>query len=314
MKTAFLFPGQGAQYPGMGKSLCEKYDIAREIAEKSDEKLGFSLTDRLFNGTEDEIKKTEITQPGILMVSNMVSEILKAEGIEPDAAAGLSLGEYSALVEAGSLDYYEALELVSRRGKLMEEAVPSGKGAMCAVIGMDTEKIEETVNELSDSGIIKIANYNCPGQIVISGETGTVEKAAEVLKEKGAKRCIMLSVSGPFHTEMMEGAGEKLGKLLEETEIKEPEIDIYLNVTGEKYGGEDIRENLVKQISSSVRFQNIIENMIEDGVRVFIEAGVGKTLSSFVKKTAKKMKAEVTVLNAEDAESLEKALEKIKEI
>lgn len=312
MKLAFLFPGQGAQYTGMGKSFYDNYEIAKEIFEKSNEKLGFDLKEKIFTGSEEDLKNTEITQPGILMVSHIASEILKNEGIYPDAVAGLSLGEYSALTEADSIDYYEALNLVSERGKLMEQAVPKGMGSMCAIIGLETEKIESVLKLLSKEGIIKIANYNCPGQIVISGESQLVKKASNILKEEGAKKCIMLSVSGPFHTEFMNQAGVSLGKLLEKVKIKSPNIDFYLNVTGKKYSEENIKENLIKQISSSVLFENIIKNMISDGIDTFIEVGVGRTLSSFAKKTSKSIGKKVSIFNVEDKDSLEKTIAKLK--
>ncbi|MDO5707693.1 MAG: ACP S-malonyltransferase [Andreesenia angusta] len=310
---AFLFPGQGAQYIGMGKSLYENFDIAKKIVETTEEIIGFDLKKIIFDGDEEELKKTEIAQPSIVMVSHMVCEILKSKGIEARAVAGLSLGEYSALIEANSIDYRDGIDLVRKRGLLMEKAVPFGKGKMSAIIGLDKNIIEEVVGELTEKGIIEIANYNCPGQIVISGEAEIVDEANIVLKEKGAKRCIPLSVSGPFHTEMLLEAGEELREILEKIEIKKPDKDIYLNITGEKFEDEDLVDNLVNQISSSIMFEDIIRNMIRDGIEIFIEVGVGKTLSSFVKKTAKSEGVKVKTLNADEYETIEKVINSIQE-
>lgn len=311
-KIAFIYPGQGAQYPGMGKDIYENYEVAKNIIDGSNEILGFDLKDIVFDGSEEDIKKTEITQPAILMVSHAVSEVLKENGIVPEAVAGLSLGEYSALVDAGVIEYGDALQLVRKRGTLMEEAVPAGKGAMSAILGLSAEEIEEALEKYAENGIIKIANYNCPGQLVISGEKALVEEASEELKEKGARRAVILPVSGPFHTEMLDSAGEKLRDEIKKIDLNEPDKAVYFNVTGEKYSGEDIEDTLVKQVSSSVRWEDIIRNMINDGIEVFVEVGVGKTLVSFVKKIAKEMKADVETYNVQEKEDIDKLLEKIK--
>lgn len=311
-KIAFIYPGQGAQYPGMGKDIYENYESAKNIIDGSNEILGFDLKEIVFDGSEEDIKKTEITQPAILMVSHAVSEVLKENGIVPEAVAGLSLGEYSALVDAGVIEYGDALQLVRKRGTLMEEAVPAGKGAMSAILGLSAEEIEEALEKYAENGIIKIANYNCPGQLVISGEKALVEEASEELKEKGARRAVILPVSGPFHTEMLDSAGEKLRDEIKKIDLNEPDKAVYFNVTGEKYSGEDIEDTLVKQVSSSVRWEDIIRNMINDGIEVFVEVGVGKTLVSFVKKIAKEMKADVETYNVQGKEDIDKLLEKIK--
>lgn len=310
-KIAFIYPGQGAQYPGMGKDIYENYEIAKNIIDDSNEVLGFDLKSIVFEGSDEDIKKTEITQPAILMVSHAVSEVLKDRGIIPDAVAGLSLGEYSALVDAAVIDYGEALKLVRKRGTLMEEAVPEGKGAMSAILGLSAEDIQTVLDKYSKEGIIKIANYNCPGQLVISGEKALVERASEELKEIGARRAVILPVSGPFHTEMLESAGEKLRDEIRKIEINEPDKSVYFNVTGNKYSGENIEDTLVKQVSSSVKWEDIVRNMIQDGIEVFVEVGVGKTLVSFVKKIAKEMKADVETYNVQDSEGLNSLIEKI---
>jgi len=313
-KTAFIFPGQGAQYPGMGKDIYERFEEARALMEKADEVLGFSLTDTVFNGSEEELSRREITQPATLMTSIAMAEVLKAKGIAPDVVAGLSLGEYSALVASGAIDYSDAVELVRKRGIYMEEAVSDGAGAMAAILGLENELLSEIVESLKGEGVIEIANYNCPGQLVISGEAHVVEKAAELSKEKGAKRAVMLQVSGPFHTSMLAQAGEKLGDALENANISEPETEIYFNVNAEKISSpEGIKSALVKQVSNSVLWESIVDKMItEDGVDRFVEIGPGKTLTSFVKKINKKHKAEISLYNIENLETMEKFLEEFK--
>lgn len=310
-KTAFIFPGQGAQYPGMGKDIYENYEEAKALMDKADEVLGFSLTDTVFGGSEEELSKTEVTQPAILMTSIAMAEVLKAKGIAPDVVAGLSLGEYSALVASGAIDYSDAVELVRKRGIYMEEAVSDGAGAMAAILGLENELLAEIVESLKGEGVIEIANYNCPGQLVISGEAPVVEKAAELSKEKGAKRAVMLQVSGPFHTSMLAPAGEKLGAALDDAKISEPEIEIYFNVNAEKISSpEEIKSALVKQVSNSVLWESIVDKMItEDGVDRFVEIGPGKTLTSFVKKINKKHKADISLYNIENLETMEKFLE-----
>ncbi|OHW62671.1 malonyl CoA-acyl carrier protein transacylase [Andreesenia angusta] len=310
-KTAFIFPGQGAQYPGMGKDIYENYEEAKALMDKADEVLGFSLTDTVFGGSEEELSKTEVTQPAILMTSIAMAEVLKAKGIAPDVVAGLSLGEYSALVASGAIDYSDAVELVRKRGIYMEEAVSDGAGAMAAILGLENELLTEIVESLKGEGVIEIANYNCPGQLVISGEAHVVEKAAELSKEKGAKRAVMLQVSGPFHTSMLAPAGEKLGVALDDAKISEPETEIYFNVNAEKISSpEEIKSALVKQVSNSVLWESIVDKMItEDGVDRFVEIGPGKTLTSFVKKINKKHKADISLYNIENLETMEKFLE-----
>lgn len=310
-KIAFIFPGQGAQYPGMGKDIYENFEEAKSVMERANEVLGFSLTETVFGGSEEELSKTEITQPAILMTSISMAEVLKAKGIVPDVVAGLSLGEYSALVASGAIDYSDAVELVRKRGIYMEEAVSDGAGAMAAILGLGEEVLIEIVEGLKGEGVIEIANYNCPGQLVISGEVQLVEKAAELSKERGAKRAVMLQVSGPFHTSMLSSAGEKLSVALKDTEISAPHTEIYFNVSGEKISSpEEIKSSLVQQVSSSVLWEKIVDKMItEDGVDRFVEIGPGKTLTSFVKKINKKHKAEISLYNIENLETMEKFLE-----
>ena len=224
-------------------------------------------------------------------------KVLEEKGIHPDVAAGLSLGEYCALVAAGSMDYIDAAKAVRKRGILMQEEVPTGVGAMAAVMGLDKEQIEEAIADIAD---VQIANYNCPGQIVISGKKEAVETANEALKAAGARRTLMLNVSGPFHSDMLQGAGEKLAPVLEQIEINTPVIPYAANVTAEYVTNkDDIKPLLVKQVSSSVRWQQTIENMVADGVDVFIEIGPGKTLAGFNKKIGKALDKEIKTLNIE---------------
>ena len=310
-KIAFVFPGQGAQYIGMGEDIYNNYDVAKDIIDKSNDILGFDLKSIIFEGTDEDIKKTEITQPSILMVSYAIAEVLREKNIMPVAVAGLSLGEYAALVSANIINYEDALQLVRKRGILMEEAVPEGVGSMSAILGLSAESIEEVLKKYKEDGVIKIANYNCPGQLVISGEKELVEKASKELKESGAKRAVLLPVSGPFHTELLKSAGDKLREVIKKIELNSPDKDMYFNLTGNKHDNESIEDMLVNQVSSSVRWEDIIRNMIDDGINVFVEVGAGKTLTSFIKKISKDMKVDVETYNVENKEGVDKLIEKL---
>ncbi len=304
-KTAFMFPGQGAQYIGMGKDFYEKEETAKEIFEKAGSITGLDMPSICFV-ENDRLSITEYTQIAMLTVETAILKVLEERGIRPDVTAGLSLGEYGAIVACGAMRAEEAFAVVRRRGVYMQEAVPEG-GAMAAVMGIGADVIEEVCQ--NTLGIVSIANYNCPGQIVITGEEKAVNEAGETLKEKGAKRVVPLNVSGPFHSQMLTGAGERLRKDLEKVQISEFSIPYVANLTADYVSSPaDIRDLLEKQISSPVRWQQSVERMLADGVDTFVEIGPGKTLSSFVKK----INREVTVLNIDKYEDLAKCLEVLK--
>ena len=297
-KTAFIFPGQGAQKAGMGKDFYEHSEIARNIIDRSSGLLKLDMKSLCFEENEN-LHQTEYTQAALVTVCMAMEQVLRKAGVKPDVTAGLSLGEYCALYAAGVMSEKDAIATVRQRGILMQEAVPTG-GAMCAVLGMDGEKIAKICDETE--GIVSVANYNCPGQIVITGEEGAVAVAAEKLKEAGARRCIPLNVSGPFHSAMLKEAGEKLGKVLEQVELRAFSTPYVTNVTAE-YVTEpsEIKELLGRQVYSSVKWQQSVERMIADGVDTFIEIGPGRTLTGFLKKINKN----VTGLHIEKVEDLD---------
>ena len=301
-KIAFIFPGQGAQVCGMGKDFYDNTEIGRQIYDKATGLLGFSVPQLCFE-ENDRLDITEYTQTAMVTTSIAMMKVLEERGISPDVTAGLSLGEYCALTAAGVMSADDAIKAVRQRGILMQEAVPVGIGAMAAILALDAAKIEEVLSFMED---VWIANYNCPGQIVISGRKEAVEAACEKLKEAGAKRAVMLNVSGPFHSKMLEEAGEKLGKVLDNIEISKPRIPYVANVTASYITDkEDVKPLLIEQVSSSVRWQQSVEAMIKDGVDTFIEIGPGKTLAGFMKKISRQVKT----LNVEKLEDIEKVVE-----
>ncbi|RKI42979.1 [acyl-carrier-protein] S-malonyltransferase [bacterium D16-51] len=311
MRTVFMFSGQGAQYAGMGKELYQNYSAAKRVFDCADDVLGYSIKEICFQD-EAKLGETEFAQPAILTMSIAALEVLKEQGVRAEMTAGLSLGEYSAYVASGAMDFEEAVALVQKRGKFMAEAVPSGEGAMYAIIGLDTKLVEEACEEAVQEGLglAVPANYNAPGQIVIAGATKAVEKAAALAKEKGAKMAVRLKVSGPFHTKMLQPAAERLGPELEKMHISPMEIPVYTNVNAKEVASEkDIIPILTKQICCPVRFSDIIQNMHERGADTFIELGPGKALCGFVKRTLKG----VTILNVEDESSLAKTMSKLQE-
>nr|MBQ8252606.1 ACP S-malonyltransferase [Lachnospiraceae bacterium] len=300
-KTAFIFPGQGSQYVGMGKDFYENSALCRDIFAKASKASELDVEALCFEENE-QIHITEYTQIAMLATEVAMLRELESRGVKADVTAGLSLGEYGALAAAGVMSDEDIFRLVRKRGLYMQEAVPSG-GAMAAILALATDKIEEICAQTE--GIVSIANYNCPGQIVITGEEAAVEAAMEKLKEAGAKRCMKLNVSGPFHSAMLSGAGEKLGEELANVEVKEMQIPYLANVTAD-YVTEaaDVKELLKKQVSASVKWQQTVEKMIADGVDTFIEIGPGKTLSGFMKKITKELGCECKVYNVEKWDDL----------
>ena len=298
-KTAFIFPGQGAQYIGMGRDFYEQVPVSREMFDLASKAANLDVAALCFEENE-KINITEYTQIAMLAMEAAVLKAVEEKGFKPDMAAGLSLGEYGALVAAGVMSEEDAFRVVRKRGMYMQEAVPKG-GAMTAVLGLGADAIEKVCEETE--GIVSIANYNCPGQIVITGQADAVNKAAQTLSEAGAKRCIPLNVSGPFHSIMLKEAGEKLGEVLEETEIHDIRLPYLANVTADYVADkEQVKPLLMQQIASPVRWQQSVERMIADGVDNFVEIGPGKTLSGFMRKINRDVKG----INIEKVEDLKK--------
>ena len=304
-KIAFIFPGQGAQACGMGQDFYEQTETGKRIFDKATELMGFSMPQLCFE-ENDRLDITEYTQAAMVTASIAMMRVLEENGIKPDVAAGLSLGEYCALAAAGVMSDEDAIRTVRQRGILMQEAVPVGEGAMAAILALDAAVIEEVTGAMEG---VWIANYNCPGQIVISGEKAAVEEACEKLKAAGAKRAVMLNVSGPFHSGMLADAGERLGEVLSQVELHEPQIPYVANVTAQYVkSAAEVKELLTRQVSSSVRWQQSVEAMIADGVDTFIEIGPGKTLAGFMRKISR----DVKTLNVEKLEDIGKVAEALK--
>lgn len=298
-KIAFIFPGQGAQKAGMGKDFYEHSAVARQTYETASKLLGFSMEELCFE-ENDHLDITEYTQAAMVTTSIAILREMQLRGYNCDVTAGLSLGEYCALVACKAMSFEDAVQLVRQRGILMQEAVPQGEGGMAAILGLTGEAVQKVTEEISGASV---ANYNCPGQIVISGEIKAVEEACVKLKEAGAKRTVMLNVSGPFHSQMLKDAGEKLGEVLHQVQIQEHTIPYVTNVTASYITGtEGIKELLKKQVSSSVLWEQSVEAMIRDKVDCFVEIGPGRTLASFIKKISR----EVSVINVATWEDMKR--------
>ena len=306
-KLAFVYPGQGCQAPGMGKDIYEHYEVAREVFDKASKSLKMDLEELCFAGSMEELSLTENTQPAILTVSVAMTEVLKSHGIMPDAVAGLSLGEYSALVASNALSLEEAVSLLRTRGLLMQNEVAAGQGGLLAVVGLSSDKIEEAIAPLKDHGTISCSNFNATDQTVVGGEMVLLDEAQGLLKEAGARMTKLLNVSAPFHTDMLEGAGKKLRPYLEETSIIKPFADYYPNTLGQRadFDHDDLNPKapiidlLEQQVSNPVRWVESVKAMIADGVDTFVEVYPGKTVASLIKKIDKNVRV-ISLANLED--------------
>ena len=296
---AFVFPGQGAQFVGMGKDLYESNPLAKDLFDKANDVLGFKITDIMFEGTAEELKQTKVTQPAVFLHS-VISALCMGDDFKPEMVAGHSLGEFSALVAAGALNFEDGLRLVHARAMAMQEACEMAQGTMAAIIGLPDEKVEEICAEVSAEGNVVIpANYNNPGQLVISGNVEAVNAACEKMKEAGAKRALLLPVSGAFHSPLMQPATDKLQAAIEQTEVKAPICPVYQNVDAQPHTDPaEIKQNLIAQLTSSVRWTKSVQNMIADGADDFTECGPGKALQGMIAKINREVSVHGITLNA----------------
>ena len=290
-KTAYVFPGQGAQFVGMGKELYENHPLAKELFEKANDILGFRITDIMFAGTDEELKQTKVTQPAVFLHS-VIRALCLGDEFQPDMVAGHSLGEFSALVAAGALSFEDGLRLVSKRALAMQEACEANPGTMAAILGLPDEKVVEILKTI-EGGIVIAANFNCPGQLVISGDVDAVDRACEALKEAGAKRALRLNVGGAFHSPLMEPARVALAEAIEATEFHSPRCPIYQNVPAHAVNcTHGIKKNLIAQLTAPVRWTESVQAMVADGAMRFVEVGPGAVLQGLVKKIAPAVETE----------------------
>jgi [acyl-carrier-protein] S-malonyltransferase len=310
-KIAFLFPGQGSQTVGMGHTIAEVHQPSAEIFHSADQKLGYSLSKLIFEGPQEKLTLTTNAQPALLATSIALLEYFKESGITPDYCSGHSLGEYTALVASGAFSFEEGVYAVHKRGEFMEIAVPNGEGTMAAVLGLDSEKLKAVTDEITSGGnLVQLANINCPGQIVISGTRKGVELASVKAKEAGAKRVLPLEVSGPFHSELMKPAANKLETVLDDMDIQDAKVPVIANVTAEEMSqADDIKAKLIQQLYSPVQWEKSVQKMLDLGVTTFIEIGPGKVLSGLVKKVNRR----VTTYAVSDEITCKEVIEAIKE-
>ena len=307
-KVAFVFPGQASQYSGMGKELAEKYPVARAVFDEADKALGFSVSKLCFEGTEDDLKLTANTQPAILTVSVAAGRVLAEKGIAPDFVAGHSLGEYSALVAAGSVKFADAVKLVHKRGTYMQEAVPAGQGAMAAIMGLSPAVVQDACKRAAEGEICSPANLNSPEQTVISGHAGAVKRAVEIASQLGAKRSMVLPVSAPFHSALMMPAQEKLEKDLNAAKFEDLQVPLVTNVDADSIRqGEEARSALIRQVTMPVRWEESMRMLLDEGVNTFVEVGPGRVLTGLMRQ----IERSVATLNVEDEKSLQATVEKI---
>ncbi len=310
MKIGFLFPGQGSQSVGMGKDIYEEYEVARNIYKKVEELTGIDIAKISFEGAEETLNETKFTQLAILTNSLAILAILKSNGIVAEISAGLSLGEYAALINSGALSFEEGVKLVQKRGEYMQNLLPEGDWQMAAIMGLTDEQVEKVCQEVT-SGFVVPANYNCIGQIAISGEKEAIAEAESIAKEMGAKKVRVLKTAGPFHTEKLVASSEALKRELEKVSIHELETKVVKNLDGEFYKNtDDIKEILAKHIINPVKFSKTIETMLQNGIDTFVEIGPGKTLSGFVKRTP--TEKEIRILNINNSTNLKETIKELK--